>query len=127
MTMHAEKGAARPLLFVVYDRPLVLKIVERLSAKTVFDVMAWATAPKRCALIARRIAKLFDFDRPRKVPGDFRLELERRAQMVALDVRSKRSRRISWRGKCAAGYPPRVCISMCGSFFRRSCTGTNAR
>jgi two-component system response regulator HydG len=137
---HAPTPASRPLLLVVDDEPAVLRIVERLAARSGFDVVTCGSGADAMRTLLRRpadlamldlrmpdvngldllrqirssvpgcevilmtahaavdsaveaiklgareyLSKPFDFDRLRQVLGSIRLEIERRAQVVALE------------------------------------------
>ena len=136
----SKTPATRPLLLVVDDEVPVLRVVERLAARTGFDVVACGSGTEAMQALARRPADLamvdlrmpdvngldllrqirtstpscevilmtayaavdsaveaiklgareyltkpFDFERLKQVLTDIRVELERRAQVVALE------------------------------------------
>jgi len=138
--MSNTKPASRPLLLVVDDEQPVLRVVERLAAKSGFEVVSCGSGSEAMRALARRPADLamvdlrmpdvngldllrqiraavpscevilmtahaavdsaveaiklgareyltkpFDFDRVRQVLGEIRDELERRAQLAALE------------------------------------------
>jgi DNA-binding NtrC family response regulator len=144
-------AASRPLLLVVDDEPPVLKVVERLAARTGFDVITCARGADALRTLMRRPADLamvdlrmpdvnglellrqirrmvpgcevilmtahgavdsaveaiklgareyltkpFDFDRLRQLLESIRMELERRAQVLALE--SQVARQLEFHG-----------------------------
>ena len=136
----AKAGGARPLLLVVDDEAPVLKVLERVAARTGFDVVTCGSGAEAMRALMRKpadlamldlrmpdvngldllrqiraavpscevilmtayaavdsaveaiklgareyLSKPFDFDRLKQVLEDIRAELERRAQVVALE------------------------------------------